>query len=258
MTPAARLTPAHPSLRRATPDELRQVAERVRPVALADEQVLPVLPALADLVPGGALRRGATVSVTGQGGATSLALALAAGPSAAGSWSVAVGFSGLGLVAASELGLALDRLAVVAAPEPSAWPTVVATLVEAFDVVLVRPPPRVRPADVRRLAARVRERGAVVVQVGPEALPSDLRFTVTAAEWHGLGAGHGHLSARQVAIIVDGRRQASRPRHVRLWLVDPDGRVAADPQAASTEQHPTDQRPTDDAATAPVEIPAVA
>jgi hypothetical protein len=235
VTSAVRLNRAHPSLRRATPDELRQVAERVRPVAMADEQVLPVLPALADLVPGGALRRGATVSVTGPVGATSLALALAAGPSAAGSWSVAVGFGGLGLVAASELGLALDRLAVVAAPEPDAWPTVVATLVEAFDVVLVRPPPRVRPADIRRLAARTRERGAVVVQVGSDALPSDLRFTVTAAEWHGLGEGHGHLAARQVAITVDGRRQASRPRHVRLWLVDAEGRVAPGPPAAPIE-----------------------
>lgn len=238
MTLAVRLNRAHPSLRRATADELAQVAERVRPVAMADEQVLPVLPALADLVPGGGLRRGATVSVGGRGGATSLALALAAGPSAAGSWSVAVGFPGLGLVAASELGLVLDRLAVVAAPEPSAWPTVVATLVEAFDVVLVRPPPRVRSADVRRLAARTRERGAVVVQVGTEALPSDLRFTVTAAEWHGLGSGHGHLAARQVQVTVDGRRQASRPRHIRLWLLDPGGHVTSGPPAEPIEITP--------------------
>jgi hypothetical protein len=116
---------------------------------------------------------------------------------------------------------------VVAAPDPSGWSTVVATLVDAFDLVLVRPPRRLRPADAARLAARTRERGAVVVQVGgPEALPSDVRFTVTGVEWHGLGVGHGHLSARQVEVAVDGRRQASRPRRARLWLVDPQGQVA--------------------------------
>lgn len=220
------MTPRHPALRRATPAELRQVAERIRPVALAHEQGLPVLPALADLVPGGALRRGSTVAVTGRGGATSLALALAAGPSAAGSWAVAVGFPGLGLAAAAELGVVLERLAVVAPSDPSTWSTVVATLVDAFDVVLVRPPSRVRSSDARRLAARAREQGAVLVQVGEAPLPSDLRFTVTGVEWHGLGAGHGHLAARQVEVAVDGRRQAARPRHARLWLVDPEGRVA--------------------------------
>jgi hypothetical protein len=246
------VTSSHPVLRRASPDELRQVAERVRPVALAHEQGLPVLPALADLVPGATLRRGSTLAVTGPGGATSLALALAAGPSAAGSWSVAVGFPDLGLAAAAELGLALDRLAVVASPDASTWPTVVATLVEAFDVVLVRPPARVRPADARRLVARTRERGAVLVQVGGSALPADLRFTVTQVEWHGLGAGYGHLAARQVEVAVDGRREASRPRRARLWLVDPDGRVAATAPAAP----PTSvDRPAPDG---PAEITAVA
>jgi hypothetical protein len=195
-------------------------------VALAAEQALPVLPALAPLVPGGGLRRGTTVSVTGAGGATSLALALAAGPSAAGSWAVAVGFPDLGLAAAAELGLALDRLAVVGPPDPANWSTVVAALVEAFDVVLVRPPRHVRAGDARRLVARTRERGAIVVQVGSTALQSDLRFTVAATEWQGLGSGHGHLTARRVRVTVDGRREAARPRQADLWLLDPDGRVA--------------------------------
>jgi hypothetical protein len=215
----------HPALRTASPDALRQIAERVAPVALAAEQALPVLPAFAPLVPGGGLRRGTTVSVTGAGGATSLALALAAGPSAAGSWSVAVGFPDLGLAAAAELGLALDRLAVVGPPDPATWSTVVAALVEAFDVVLVRPPRHVRAGDARRLAARTRERGAIVVQVGSTALPSDLRFTVADTEWQGLGTGHGHLTARRVRVTVDGRREAARPRQADLWLLDPDGRV---------------------------------
>ncbi|MFP5375272.1 MAG: hypothetical protein ACLGIO_00625, partial [Acidimicrobiia bacterium] len=59
---------------------LRALAERVAPTSLARDRTLPVLPALTGLV-GGGLRRGATATVTGSrpgGGATSLALALAA------------------------------------------------------------------------------------------------------------------------------------------------------------------------------------
>ena len=44
-----------------------------RPVALAGGKALPVLAALAGLLPGGGLRRGSTVAVAGS---TSLALAL--------------------------------------------------------------------------------------------------------------------------------------------------------------------------------------
>ncbi|MDQ3680666.1 MAG: hypothetical protein M3378_09035, partial [Actinomycetota bacterium] len=106
--------------------------EATRPVSLAGEQVLPVLPALQSLLPGGVLRRGSTVVVVGS---TSLALALAAAPSAAGSWCAAVGLPSLGLVAVAELGVSLERLALVGAPGGS-WPAVVAALVDALDVVV--------------------------------------------------------------------------------------------------------------------------
>src|SRR4051794_34023563 len=104
---------------------LQEVAAHARPVALAREHVLPVLEPLQPLLPDG-LRRGSTVAV---GDATSLALVVLAGPSAAGSWAAAVGVSNLGLAAAAELGVALDRFVVVADPPREAWSTVVATLV---------------------------------------------------------------------------------------------------------------------------------
>ena len=251
---------------------LDALAERVRPVTLARDRQLPVLPPLEPLLPGGGLRRGATVAVgadTGVRGAASLALALAAGPSQAGSWVVAVGLGSLGLVAAAQLGVALDRLAVVpdlsvtaavgtgddsggagagvgdadlagdgAGPggggEPGrgvGWAAVVAALVDGFDVVLVAGGPGVRrrAADVRRLVARVRERGAVLVAVGGD-LPgerSPLRLTVTAGSWRGLSTGWGHLRGRRVSVAAGGRGEASRPRRVELWLPAGDGRVAA-------------------------------
>lgn len=204
------------------------LAGSVRPVSLAGGRVLPVLPALAGLLPGGGLRRGSTVAVgVGAGaGATSLALALLAGPSATGSWCAVVGVSTLGLVAAAELGVDAARLAVV--PEPGRdWAAVVAALLDGVDVVAVRPPARSpRGADARRLAARARERGAVLVPLGRWD-GADVRLSVASSSWEGVERGAGHLSARRVDVVAEGRGAAARPRRARLWLPSPDGRVAA-------------------------------
>src|SRR5215207_8144567 len=131
---------------------------------LADERLLPVVPALQPLLPGGGLRRGTTVAVTCS---AALALALVAGASAAGSWVAAVGLPDLGIVAAAETGIVLERLALVPAPGARAWPTVVAALLDAVDVVLVRSPPGLPSAQARRLIARARERGVVLAPLGP-------------------------------------------------------------------------------------------
>jgi hypothetical protein len=211
---------------------LQEVAAKARPVALAREHVLPVLEPLVPILPDG-IRRGTTVAV---GNATSLALALVAGPSAAGSWTAVAGVSSLGLAAASQLGVVLERLVVVADPPSVAWATVVATLVDAFDVVLIRCRQRVTAADARRLSARARERGAVLVLLGddrawPEA--ADVRLSIVQAEWEGIGDGHGHLHARRVVIETTGRRAAARTRRAELWLPAPGGGVAsAEPLAA--------------------------
>ncbi len=208
---------------------LRALGDRARPRTLAEERVLPVLPAVAGLLPGAGLQRGASVVTTGQA-STALALALVAGASTGGSWIAVVGIPSLGLLAGAELGVCLERMVLIGSPEPSAWGTVVAALLDAFDVVVVCPKHRIRPADQRRLLARSRERGAVLVQAGgrPDAWPEtpDLRLTVVTQTWRGLGPGHGHLQARRVTVEVTGRRQAARARRVELWLPGPDGRVA--------------------------------
>jgi len=193
---------------------LEGLAARARPVTLAGEQLLPVAPALAGLLPGGGLRRGSTVAVSGS---TSLALALVATASQAGSWCAAVGLPSLGLVAAAELGLDLSRLALVASPGP-AWPTVAAALVDALDLVIVAAPRRVRLADARRLAARARERGAVLVPVGGSWPQPDVLLEVDEGRWEGLGSGHGHLRRRRVTVVSGGRGAAARPRRAGLWL----------------------------------------
>jgi hypothetical protein len=211
-----------------------ELAERVRPTDLALDRRLPVLAAFDALLPASGLRRGTTVAVDagpGVAGATSLALAVAAGASQAGSWVAAVGLGSLGLVAASELGVAFERLVLVADPGRgrAGWASVVAALVDGFDVVLVAADGRLRAADARRLVARVRERGAVLVAVGGE-LPGErsaLRLTVTSSRWEGMGAGWGYLQGRRVTVEAGGRGEASRGRRAELWLPDPEGTVAA-------------------------------
>lgn len=205
---------------------LQEVGGRARPLTLARDRHLPVLPALAPLLPEAGLRRGSTVAVAGS---VTLALALLAGASAAGSWSAVVGLPALGAEAAAELGVALERLALVPEPGIERWPVVVAALLEELDVVLAVPPPQLRAAHARRLTARARERDSVLLVLGARRLgaePVDLRLTATSGGWAGLGHGHGRLLARQVEVVARGRRAAARERRARLWLPASGGGVA--------------------------------
>lgn len=215
---------------------LDALAERIRPLALRRDDHLPVLPALTGLLPGEGLRRGSTVAVAGDagGGATSLALALVAAASGAGSWVAAVGLPSLGLVAADELGVALERLVLVAAPERSQWGSVTAALVDGFDCVVVAAHRGVPAGAARRLVARARERGAVLVTLGagwPE--PAAVQLRVARTRWEGIEPGHGHLRARKVRVAVSGRGDAARPRSVDLWLPAATGGVLVAEPAAS-------------------------
>jgi hypothetical protein len=156
-------------------------------------------------------------------GSLALALALVAGASAAGSWVVAVGLPDLGVVAAAEAGIVLERLVLVPRVGAAAWGTVVAALLDAIDVVLVQPPAWLPAAVARRLAARARERRSVLLPVG-DAWPiqPDLRLAVTASQWEGLGQGFGRLEARKVEVAAAGRGAAALERRVKLWLPGPD------------------------------------
>jgi hypothetical protein len=211
------------------PAELRQVADRARPVTLARERTLPVAEPLRPLLPDGALARGTSVGTAGVG-ATSLALDLAAAASRAGSWVVVVGLADLGLAAAAEAGVDLRRVALVAGPEPGRWATVVAALVGGVDVIVVDGRAPLTPSEGRRLASRVRERGSVLVPVVPGSVPrprrtgawpTDLTLTVADGRWEGLGDGHGHLRRRRVRVEAEGRGRAARPRRAELWLPAP-------------------------------------
>ncbi len=225
---------------------LSALAERVRPVALAREQRLEVIEPLAPLLPGG-LRRGSTVAVragSGVGGATCLALALAVQATVAGSWAATLGLGSVGLVAAAEVGVDLGRLVLVASPGVAQRATVAATLVDGFDLVLLdeSTSASLRPAENRRLVARARERGAVVVRVGARGSDgADVVLEVCGASWEGLGEGHGHLRARRATVIASGRGEAARVRRAELWLPGPAGAVETvleEPATLTCRAHP--------------------
>ena len=217
---------------------LNALGMRTQPVVLAREQALPVLPAFVGLLPEPGLRRGTVIRTHGPG-ATSLALALLARSTTEGSWVAAIGVRGLGLAAAGELGVVLSQLLLVDVPPGPQWATAVAAALDGVDAVLLEVPPRCRDADVRRLQARVRDRGAVVVLIGPAGpFQPDVVVAGSAPVWQGVGCGWGHLQARCLPVEVTGRRAANRPRRAHLWLPDPDGKVRAEGESTAGRSDP--------------------
>jgi hypothetical protein len=196
--------------------------------------LLPVLPALRDLLPRGGLACGSVVSVPEFG---LLSLALAAGAVADGAWCGIAGVPEAGVMAAAGLGLDPERMLLV--PDPgTVWPQVVSSLLDGCELVLVRPPGRA-PAQVRqRLEATLRRAGGVLLVAG-DWPGAQLRLRVVAHGWTGLGDGHGRLRACCAEVVADGRGEAARPRASWLWLPAEDGTVAAATAADVTAAGPS-------------------
>jgi hypothetical protein len=188
------------------------------------DRMLPVLPELRELFPGRGIRRGSTVVVTPAprvSGSTSLLLALLAAASRAGSWCAVVGMPQLGLLAASEIGVQLDRLALIPHPGPQ-WTNVVAALLDGFDVVVIAPAGPVAASVRTQLAARARQRGSVLVPFAGQGWDgADLALSPEDSAWHGIGQGSGRLRSRALTVRSRGRGSADRPRHITMWLPGP-------------------------------------
>ena len=230
---AERLAAARAVLRRV---EDRAVGAHPAPEPGTDGRWLPVAEPLAGVLPAAGLRRGSTVAVAAGSGATSLLLALLARASAAGAWAGVIGRPELGLVAAAEAGIALERLALVPYPGDDLV-AVAAALIDGLDLVAVAVPDRgMRAADRQRLAARARQRGAVLLPLGswPGA---DAELGCARVRWQGPGGpalrrgvhgGAGRLYARRVHVRLRGRGVAPGGRDTRLLLPGPAGRPGVD------------------------------
>ncbi|PUB21543.1 hypothetical protein C8K30_11486 [Promicromonospora sp. AC04] len=207
-----------------------------------EARVLPVHPHLAALLPDGGLRAGTTVMVRGS---TSLLLTLLAEASRDGAWTVLVGYPAAGMAAAADAGCDLARTLVVPLPAGSGVdaPAVLAALIDGMDVVVVGPGVALLDHDRRRLSARARERGTVLVPALPapalSAGSSTLRrplagrgsstrrgvgdngwpgaqvvLEAVGGGWAGIDHGTGWLRRRTLRVRRTGRGSAARPLHL--------------------------------------------
>ncbi|MBD9699827.1 hypothetical protein IGS67_10025 [Flavimobilis sp. GY10621] len=186
-------------------------------VRTAERPPLPVPPALADVLPEG-LRRGTVTQVTGSAALVLEMLAhvetqrVALGDEP---WTAVVGCPALGLVAAAEAGVSLDRLLLVPTPGLEAA-TVLAALVDGVDIVVIGDV-GLTEADRRRLVARARERGVAILAVRPWPGARAV-LEVTGVRWRGIGAGEGRLRSRELHVA---RVEAGRTRRAHVALVLP-------------------------------------
>jgi hypothetical protein len=172
-------------------------------------------------------------------GSTSLLFALLAPPTDTGSWAALVGMPDLGLRAAAELGVAVERLALVRHPGAN-LPAVVAALLDGMDLVAVNPA-RLTDSHLRRLSARARHRGAVLVSTGPWP-GADLELTLAGTRWTGLGDGHGFLEAREALVVTRGRGAAARAKRAEACLPAAGGAVMSRPRPMPVHLLDSDRR----------------
>jgi len=158
-----------------------------------------------ELVPGGRIAPGSVISVAGS---RMLQYHLLATASQAGGWVAVVGQADLGVVALEQAGLELSRVALIPNPGGDAG-IVCAALLDAMWVV-IGSDVSLRDSERRRLAARARERGTVIITSEPWP-GAHLTFRVTARNWVGVNQGEGWLKGCHLTVERIGRGSAARP-----------------------------------------------
>jgi len=169
------------------------------------EAPLPVPSLLTGVLPAG-LPRG-TVAVLS--GARSLMLSMVAAVTAAGGNAAIVGQPDLGLLAASEMGADLSRLAVI--PHPGNDPVEVATvLMDGMDLVVLGLGGRsVPPARTRVVLARARHRGCALLVSGGTWQGTALQLDARVSGYETVGCasvpGFGRIGAVRLEVRAAGR-----------------------------------------------------
>lgn len=204
--------------------QLRDLQERIHALQgrRNREGSYPVLPCFSSLFPTG-LRGGTAYSLETP---LSAAVALLAGPSAEGQWCGVAGIRDFGAEAATGFGIDLGRLVLVPDLGPD-WPAAVGALVDVLPLVLVRPPGPVSGGVASRLGSRLRERGGVLLALGPWP-QNEGTLTALGSIWEGLGHGHGHLAQHRVEL---GLSQRGRTRMATVDLAAPGALALPGPRA---------------------------
>jgi threonine dehydrogenase-like Zn-dependent dehydrogenase len=208
------------------------------------------------------LVRGQTVVCAGSA-AVSCALGLVAGVTQAGSWAAVVGMPSIGALAASSIGVVLERTVFIGHPDSHRTNdarthrtndarthrtdddvqerigAVLSALIDGIDLVVISRTcaSAVSPSLLRRLQTRAQSKGGVLVIVGESSsVSADIRLTARTVQWEGLGEGYGHLRRRLVTLDMDGRR-CPRPRTHTVWLPDTRGALAPVDTTGATREH---------------------
>ncbi len=183
-------------LERRTGEDRTATVEALRARLRGMQQAAPqhVAPTLDDAAPAGLdevvrrLRAGRAHSIESR----SLALVCMGAAMPSGAWGAIVGMPDLGIEAARDLGVPIERVALV--PHPGrAWFDVVASLAEAMPVVLAASPGRVTPTEAARLVARLRQASSTLLVAGPWPNAATVVRSVR-AEWQGLADGDGRIA----------------------------------------------------------------
>jgi hypothetical protein len=201
MTPA--LTLDTPSAQRA---DVLELQERIRALEApkVDYPVFPVSSGLDELFPHGGLRRGATYQIDSS---ASLLWALLATATSRGVWCALVGMPDLGLAAAEDMGVNLDRVVLV--PHPAEhWLSVVSALIDVVGIVALGPLSAPSDRMMGTLLGRLRDREATLLV--QSAWPrTDASISVSEHHWRGLGKGSGVLHEHRVGITLRSRANQS-------------------------------------------------
>lgn len=183
-------------------------AEPASDVLPAEESLLAVPDALAELLPAG-LPKG-TVAVLS--GARSLPVGMAAAVSAAGGHVAIVGLPEFGLLAAAEMGADLSRLAVI--PQPGSDPVeVAAVLMDGMDLVVLGLGGRsVPPTRSRAVVARARQRGCTLLVTGGQWQGASMRMDARVCGYEIAGVpGCGRIRKVRVSIRAQGKAPGKAP-----------------------------------------------
>jgi hypothetical protein len=229
MSPA--LTVHSPSGQRADVLALKQ---RIRDLEVTRVQtpIFSVGTSLDGLFPEGGLRRGATYEIDSS---SSLLWALLATPTTQGVWCAVVGMPDLGLAAAEDMGVNLDRLILV--PSPNAqWLSVVNTLIDVVGIVALGAISAPSDRMLSTLSGRLREREATLM-VRSRWPQTEARIAVVDRHWRGLGAGHGTLEEHCVRVAVTPKR-SQQTRQCDL-IIDHSGarRMGVDATVTNIASH---------------------
>jgi hypothetical protein len=225
MSPALTLESAPPE--RGAIETLKQKIRSLEASGLS-EAVFPVLEPLRTLFPREGLRRGAIYQCDSS---ASLVWSLLAEATTQGIWCALVGMPDMGIAAAEDLGVNVDRLVLVPHPGEQ-WLSVLGALSDVVGIIALGSVSKPSDRILSTLMGRLREREATLL-VGASWPGVEASITVTSHQWEGLGLGHGMLHQHRLSLSFSARHSQT-PRRCDL-VIDAWGAHAGAPQAAVTD-----------------------